>query len=304
MYKVSLIIPVYNVKQFLERCLKSVFSQTHALNEVICINDGSLDDSDDILCAYARKHPQIKIITQRNQGLSMARNASLKTITGELVCFLDSDDYYDSTFVEDLYNTLTQNDADVAMAGVRIINTNAITTIALPQTNFTSFLDKVKNLPNGGCWNKLYKTAFLKKYELTFPKGKYWEDNPFTVKTCFYCNKLATSNGGMYNYVTNPTGITCGKNKQPKRTQDSQAIAKEIMTFVEQKNCSEEELNAVSDFCFMTFLSLATYVCDRKFRAPLVKHIKRTPYFKKNSSPPSFEERFDFCYYTSAHPTI
>ena len=96
MVKVSIIIPVYNAEKYLKRCLDSVLSQTLKDIEIICVNDGSTDNSIQILKEYGSK---IKVINQENQGLSVARNTGLKEAKGEFVAFLDSDDYYNKEYI-------------------------------------------------------------------------------------------------------------------------------------------------------------------------------------------------------------
>ena len=101
--KISVIIPVYNVEDYLEECLDSIINQTFKDLEIICINDGSQDNSLNILEEYAEKDNRIKIITTKNQGLSAARNRGLENITGDYVYFIDSDDYLELTAFEELY---------------------------------------------------------------------------------------------------------------------------------------------------------------------------------------------------------
>ncbi len=103
MAKVSVIIPVYNVEKYLRECLDSVINQTLSDIEIICVNDGSTDNSLAILEEYAQKDTRIKIISKRNEGAGKARQAAIKKASGEYLAFLDGDDYYKSDFVEKMY---------------------------------------------------------------------------------------------------------------------------------------------------------------------------------------------------------
>ena len=116
MAKISVIIPVYNVEEYLERCLNSVVNQTFKDLEIICVNDGSTDSSGEILQKFARKDARIKIIKRPNGGLSAARNTGLEVMSGEYFAFLDSDDWIDLNFYEKLYEKAKEFDADIAMA--------------------------------------------------------------------------------------------------------------------------------------------------------------------------------------------
>ena len=98
--KVSIIIPVYNVENYLRVCLDSVVNQTYSDLEIICINDGSTDTSLDILNEYAKNDSRILVVSQLNRGLAAARNTGLEYVTGELCYFLDSDDYIERNLIE------------------------------------------------------------------------------------------------------------------------------------------------------------------------------------------------------------
>ena len=111
--KISVIIPVYNVEDYLEECLDSIINQTFKDLEIICINDGSQDNSLNILEEYAEKDNRIKIITTKNQGLSAARNRGLENITGDYVYFIDSDDYLELTAFEELYAVSEEKSLDL-----------------------------------------------------------------------------------------------------------------------------------------------------------------------------------------------
>ena len=101
---ISVIMPVYNVEQYLRRSIESVLNQTFKDFELICINDGSTDNSLEILNEYATKDPRIQIINQENAGLSCARNSGLEIVQGEYIAFIDSDDFYATNFLEVLYS--------------------------------------------------------------------------------------------------------------------------------------------------------------------------------------------------------
>lgn len=113
--KISVVIPVYNVENYLRQCLDSVINQTLDDIEIICVNDGSTDSSPDILEEYSRKDSRIRIISQENMGLSGARNTGMKYIKGEYVYFLDSDDYIELDALNQMYNISKNNSLDMLM---------------------------------------------------------------------------------------------------------------------------------------------------------------------------------------------
>lgn len=256
MTTISIIIPVYNVEKHLTRCLDSVLNQSFEDWEAICVNDGSPDNSISILEAYAQKDARFKIISQQNQGLSMARNNGLKHVSGEYICFLDSDDFIDKNFLLDLYNGAKNTDADMVMTSTRYICDKKVSKDLFSNTSITSFNEKISILPHGGCWNKLYKSSFLSENNLNFPKGLYWEDNIFTVKACYFSKKLAIIDGenNSYNYISNPNGITKSLEKEEKRIKDSLIITQMIIDFVKSMSCSTKDIETVSNFCIQNFI--------------------------------------------------
>ena len=114
--KISVIIPVYNVEKYLQKCLESIVNQTFCDWELIAVNDGSSDKNSDILRQYAEYDTRIKVINQQNSGVSAARNAGLDVAKGDFVCFIDSDDYVHPQMLELLLNAAEKENADVAIA--------------------------------------------------------------------------------------------------------------------------------------------------------------------------------------------
>ena len=116
--KISVVLPVYNVANYLRKCLDSLVNQTFEDFEVICVNDGSTDSSREILAQYAQKDSRIKIVDKKNGGLSSARNAGMKVAQGEYYSFIDSDDWIDETMLEKLYNSMVSLDTDISICAV------------------------------------------------------------------------------------------------------------------------------------------------------------------------------------------
>ena len=112
MAKVSVIVPVYNVEKYLDVCLDSLINQTFDDFEIICINDGSTDSCLNILRQYAKLDRRIKIFSQKNLGLSAARNAGMKQANGEYIVFVDSDDFLSPVALEKMHTNMSENDTD------------------------------------------------------------------------------------------------------------------------------------------------------------------------------------------------
>ncbi len=211
--KVSVIVPVYNAEKYLKKCLQSLVEQTLSDIEIICINDGSTDNSLSIIEQFAKSDSRIKIITTQNRGQSLARNKGLEIAKGEYTGFLDSDDYADTTMFEKLYTAAKQNDSDVVMCGVYILNekTGAITSndpyfglkIFEEQKDMGVFFNGVFSYEQ--CrdflfricvvpWNKLIKTDFLKKNSIKFAEGLSFEDNIFSLELLLNAGRISLVN--------------------------------------------------------------------------------------------------------------
>lgn len=209
---VSIIVPVYNVEKYLTRCLDSLINQTLKDIEIICVNDGSKDNSLDILKTYAEKDQRIIVLSQENAGLSAARNTGMDVAKGEYIGFVDSDDWVDLDFFENLYNEAKNNDCEIAVADFirehphkkkKRLN---ITKSEIFETAEDKYL-ACKTYREGCVWNKIYKTEFLKRINLKFVVGMYYEDRDFTARSLFYSKKLITVPNTYYRYFVNPKSI-------------------------------------------------------------------------------------------------
>lgn len=208
MAKVSVIIPVYNVESYLRECMDSVINQTLEDLEIICVNDGSTDNSRAILQEYANKDSRIKIIDKENGGQSSARNLGIKAATGEFIGFVDSDDWIDINFYEKLYNAVINYKADLASANLLRVYSNKKTYFLKHKTYKCSNKPRLKyeyaKLPdNNYIMNRLYNTKKLQKSKLLFEEGMIFEDVEFSHKVLYYLDKMVTVPGTNYNYRDN-----------------------------------------------------------------------------------------------------
>lgn len=200
---VSIIIPCYNGSKFIDKCLTSIFNQAYKNFEVIVINDGSTDNSLELLSKY-----NIKVISQDNAGQGKARNVGLNNSNGDYICFIDIDDYIDEHYLEKLVNAVTSNDYDIAICsyydvcGDKIIYNNFKLDKELSIFEFyRCCLDHLvwSVVP----WNKIYKSSLLKN--IRFKEGTYYEDEPFLDEVIKSSNKIISISDSLYYYVQNPS---------------------------------------------------------------------------------------------------
>ncbi len=209
---VSIIIPVYNASQFIARCLDSVIAQSHKNIEIICVNDGSTDNSEKILTQYAKFDDRIKIITKENGGLSSARNAGLLQVTGDYILFVDADDYISSTTVEILYKNATTHNSDIVVfdyicGNPDLSNTQHITIKNCKELINSIFSIKFLNADTyklfpPSAWSKFYKTKFLNDKNIRFYNGLYYEDVPFWAEVYANANRMTYIPQPLYFYNT------------------------------------------------------------------------------------------------------
>lgn len=203
MDKISIIVPVYNVKEYLCECLDSIVNQTYKNIEIIIIDDGSTDGSEVICDEYKKKDKRIKVVHQKNKGLSVARNKGIELSTGKYISFIDSDDVIDSKMVEILYREIIKNDCDMVICGFKtffhdyIESKDKYQVQLINRNDFFKELMINKKITNHAC-NKLYKKELFKNVE--FVVGKKFEDIGTTYKLGFNLNLVCYLNIDLYGY--------------------------------------------------------------------------------------------------------
>lgn len=193
MVKTSIIIPVYNTAEYLKECFASVFRQTQKEVEIIAINDGSTDNSMEVLEELKREHPEIIIYSQPNQGLGSARNKGIELARGEFIYFLDSDDCIEDTALETCYQYAVDNRLDIVMFDASVFGQIDCAKVVYDRTDVVTDKGKVltgvdfantywrKNFCPSACL--IYTSiSFIKRYHLRFLPDIYYEDNEFHIK--------------------------------------------------------------------------------------------------------------------------
>lgn len=236
---VSIVVPVYNAEKTLKRCLESLVHQTLKNIEIICVNDGSTDNSADLLEQYDKKYSNVRIVTQKNGGLSAARNSGMKEAVGEYIGLVDSDDWVSTDFFEKLYNAATKFNADIAAAGIiRLHKFNKKNYLEFKQEycsdDFEEKLNLCKLPHKSYVWNKIYRSEFLSKNNLKFEEGRIYEDIIFTPQALFYSNKLVTVPGAKYFYWRSSNSLV--KRKDAKALEDIKYAHETSKKFLAEHN--------------------------------------------------------------------
>lgn len=214
---VSVIIPVYNVRPYIEEALDSILYQTYGNLEIILIDDGPTDGSGEICDEYAGKDRRVVVVHQENRGLSAARNVGLDRMTGEYVAFLDPDDAYDKAFIENMLSAMLREKADLTIGRYTIHHTTGPLRhkkgkMALPAaksgvyTRAEALRELAGGAINAGVWNKLYARALWK--DIRFPEGRFYEDVAVTYRIIDQCEKVCVLDLPLYMYRKRPGSIT------------------------------------------------------------------------------------------------
>lgn len=206
--KISVIVPVYNVSMFVEKCLNSLVNQTLQGIEIIVVDDCGCDDSMAKVTKIAKKHSNIKIIVNsKNKGVSESRNIGLRNSSGEYISFLDSDDFVDINFFEELYNNAIKEDADIACGNVYYYKDNNKYKDWVSYYNFKTDKncvilpeDKQYNIYACAVWGKIYKKSLFTLHNVEF-KNIFNEDVPITFISTILANKIILVSNVYLYYV-------------------------------------------------------------------------------------------------------
>ena len=253
-YIISIIVPIYNTENYLEECLNSLINQTFKDIEIICINDGSTDNSLEILKAYAKKDTRIKIFSQVNQGQGIARNKGIQIAKGEYILFVDPDDYINHKTCEILYNTFKKTKANIIQFDYENLYENQ--SLKKSRTlskeaqeigiNCVITPNQFYNTPKAYlclyglrlmAWDKAYSLDFIKENHIHFAPNKYAEDHIFTIMSTINTDKIYYLNKQLYIYRCRPNSAV------NKISDDNFCIFdnfRYITKFLENKNLLEK----------------------------------------------------------------
>ncbi len=203
---VTVVVPVYNVENYIEKCVDSILAQSYKNLEIILVDDGSNDRSGKISDRYAENDARIKVIHKENGGLSDARNAAIERAKGKYITFVDSDDYIEKDYVEYLYRLLKDNNADMSICSINNLtpnekeiscyNSGKIIIMDRKQALF-ELLNSKKYTNSASA--KLFKTEHFR--DIRFPVGRIYEDVATIYKTFLLCDKIVFGERALYNYI-------------------------------------------------------------------------------------------------------
>ncbi|RYC51426.1 glycosyltransferase [Flagellimonas olearia] len=258
--KISIIVPVYNVEQYLGRCIESIIGQTYQNMEVILVNDGSIDSSKEICERYAQEDERIIVVNQENSGSSVARNSGMEICTGDVIAFLDSDDHIDKSMFQTMIDIMESNDLDVVEISPIIFgNKNGFdNTLAIEDGNTA-----IKRILRGACfsvWRRIYRKEVVQN--MRFIPGIIHQDVFFTIDVMNKVKSIGFLNSPLYFYNTENLSII--RSKYSKNKIETGIRATEYIIENTPKNPSVQEV--VKNY-------VVSYYTDHYFLLSRNKHV-------------------------------
>lgn len=285
MPQISIIVPVYKVEQYLDRCVTSILNQTFTDFELILVDDGSPDRCPQMCDEWAQKDARIRVIHKKNGGLSSARNVGLKIINGHYVSFVDSDDWLETDAIQYLYDLRNRYDADFAFAEMNctrnehqkcVIKTQ--TELVLSQEQFLLQLFKVNTQANVqyAC-AKLYRANLFS--QVRYPEGLTSEDVPTMFDVAILCKRIAYGSKVIYNYFIHEDSIT--QSAFSKKNFDLLIVWDMVCKSAETNNCEQWIIDLAkinrhrADFGVLCqFLLAKNYIGGCEIYAEKIKQIR------------------------------
>lgn len=266
--KVSIVVPVYKVEAYIDKCVKSILSQTFTNFELILVNDGSPDGCGKICDKYAQNDSRIQVIHKQNGGLAEARNAGLDVASGDYIGFVDSDDWIESDMYEILYNLCIEHDADIACCTSKIhykdkAIDNGIHPLVIHERKTAMKAMLEGELYDEVVWTKLFKKDLLEGVRFTV--GRIYEDTDFTYKAIHKSKKVCSIGLPKYNYIKR-------ENSTMDRAKKDISIDA-VLIYDEMYQFMEEHYNELKDLVAYKLSNSAMVVMNLiSYHANFIKH--------------------------------
>ena len=286
---VSVIVPVYNIKEYVGKCLDSLARQDYGNLEVVMVDDGSTDGSSEVCDEYVGRDKRFRVVYKENGGLSEARNVGINEAKGELICLVDGDDRVRDNFVSELVLALETNGADIAVCGFNKEHpANKVTT---GEQAAIDLLVKQENMEIVA-WNKIYRKSIFVDNNIWYPVGKKYEDTLTTYKLLAAAGKVAYTSKSLYIYNDAREGSIMNSGKKEEQLMAREKAAEEAVKYFSGNTAvlagSREGLIAASKVAVLlskyAFLDFAiSNKIDKKYQKEILKWLKQNwKLYKKN----------------------
>ncbi len=276
MPEISIVIPNYNTEKYLPRCLDSLINQTFKDIEIIVIDDGSKDNSVDVIQKYAKQDKRIKLIQQQNSGPAKARNQGLETAQGKYLMFCDSDDWYEPNMCQIMYDTIEKQKVDVVCChnffdweenlDSQEKEERLVEKYYNPKKSGKYTLnDKTILSTNVLLWNKIWRRDLVEKYGIRFPEGHEHEDDAFWYMYAMITKNIFYLKTPLYHYFLRSGSIMSTQaNKQPKNKMDRIAICDYVLNFIQKNNLFDLFKETIFKIYSLQFKNIRGYFSDKE----------------------------------------
>ena len=270
---ISVIVPVYNVEQYLDRCINSILNQVYANIEIILVDDGSTDNSGKIADKYCDNDDRIRVIHKENGGLSSVRNEGVKYAHGDWIAFVDSDDYLKKQYLSILYNIAIKNNADIATCSFESFSDDGLILKKSPSWPKTTLSgeeaveDMLKNRRPAYAWLNLIKKELFLDNGIAFPVSKEFEDIATKIKLLCCAKKVAYTDEKLYMYLIRKDSIT-GKKFSNKHYRDYVAAIEDAKKYLIDHEKSKSKY--LEYFELSSLFTLMNYIAKDKNNAKMI----------------------------------
>ncbi|MEE6651397.1 glycosyltransferase [Limosilactobacillus pontis] len=257
---ISIIVPIYNVEKYIRTCIESILAQTYRNVEVIIVNDGSTDQSLAVISDLICSHHNVKVINQKNQGVSVARNTGIDVATGKYITFVDPDDKIMPGFVSSLYQIADKTGADIVRGSFRDFNGNIpkdwVPDFNVPANCGTIVLDQLLSSNISlVVWSSIYRLDFINSNHIRFTPGiVVFEDGDFTIRAYMLAKLVATSPEPNYAYRRNRQGSVLTTNNAQKMSLSEEKVISQFISMLKH-----EESDVLCSLILKSIYTCMTY---------------------------------------------
>ncbi|WP_442596719.1 glycosyltransferase [Neobacillus sp. D3-1R] len=275
---ISVVIPLYNVEKYMEKCIDSVLNQTLSSIEVILVDDGSPDSSGDIADSYLEKDSRIKVIHKENGGLSLARNEGIQAATGKYIIFIDSDDWVDKNLLKKAYDRIEETNSEICVFNVIRIHEDSKETIVqgkdmdeeidINSYGVENYINSFMLNPKShrySAWNRLYNLQFLRENRLFFEPNNeiHSEDMLFNLECCLYLEKVCSIKDPLYFHLLRSGTIS--SSKKPDITKKLMNLCKRFIEKAHREAKYSEVEGVVPNIVqYLFFMSMGSEINSNK----------------------------------------
>lgn len=288
MIAVSVVIPVYNSEKYLKKCIDSLLEQTLKNFEIVIVNDGSQDGSQEIIQSYMENYPgMFKVLTTENGGQGRARNLGIQMTTGEYISFVDSDDYVSAEMLQEMYNKAKSENADLVTCNYSYVDEKGKEKLMIPKVPKNQrdmFID-----PDVSPCNKIYRGRILRNSGVKFPEGYFYEDTAYYFMLIPYMKNISTVQKSFYYYVLHGDSSVHGM--QGERVKHIFPVMNSMVQYYKEKGMYERYRDEI-EYAYTKILLCSSMgrICqirDRALKRSMMKLTfvelnKRFPWYKKN----------------------